>query len=283
MRRTIKWPDGRLVCCTFTVAFEAFRKSGRFKKDSKIEVNLASISHANYGGNAGIWRIMEICERNNIRATIDVNGLAVEKWPDAIEALHEAGHEIAGHGTTNDIHMVELTPEEQREEIRACNRIIKGVTGQQPVGWVGPGGLHTEETLGILAEEGYTWSGDQCDDDVPYVVGINGRRIVIIPKLWYFNDWRAWGGGLSNGAIAFQGFKEAFDFIYEEALRGRPGRVDALVHAELGGRPHLAAAWERMMKYVKQYEDEVWIPVRREIADYCLGMTREPEEYKPFG
>jgi len=30
-----------------------------------------------------------------------------------------------------------------------------------------PGGHHTRETLGILAAEGYTWCGDQCDDDLP--------------------------------------------------------------------------------------------------------------------
>ena len=44
----------------------------------------------NYGGNAGIWRILEVLERNKVRATVDVNGLAVQKWPDAVKALHEA-------------------------------------------------------------------------------------------------------------------------------------------------------------------------------------------------
>src|ERR1043165_2698177 len=146
MRRTITWPDGKLICATFTVAFEAFTKGGHFKKKSDLEVNLASVSHANYGGNVGIWRIMEVCERAGVRATIDTNGLAVKRWPDAVKALHDAGHEIAGHGTTNDIVMTDLSPEQQRAEIRECNRIIKEVTGRQPVGWVGPGGLHTPET-----------------------------------------------------------------------------------------------------------------------------------------
>ena len=54
MRRNITWPDGKLICATFTVAFEAFTKGGHFKKKSDLKVNLASVSHANYGGNAGI-------------------------------------------------------------------------------------------------------------------------------------------------------------------------------------------------------------------------------------
>lgn len=109
MRRTIRWPDNKLLACTFTVALEAFRKSGRFKKTAKLPVNLCSISHANYGGNADIWRILEIIERNHVRAVVFVNGLAAQKWPDAVRALHAAGHEIAGHAISNDVEMVDLT------------------------------------------------------------------------------------------------------------------------------------------------------------------------------
>src|ERR1700758_1517982 len=192
MRPKIEWPDGKKICATLTVAFEAFTRGGHFKKAKGLEVNLVSLSHANYGGNARLWRI------------------------------------------------------------------VKEVIGKQPVGWVSPGGHHTRETLGILADEGYTWSGDQCDDDLPYVVEVDGKRMVIIPKHWFFNDWRAWNGGASNGEMAFQAFKDGFDFVRDEALRGKPGRIDALVHAELGGRPYMAHAFEKMIKYLKRYEDEIW-------------------------
>src|ERR1043166_4085460 len=139
MRPRIEWPDGKMVCATLTVAFEAFTRRGHFKKTKGKEINLVSLSHANYGGNAGIWRILEVLDRNGARATVDVNGLAVQKWPDAIKALHESGNEIAGHGTTNDIQMTELSPEQQREEIRAVNKVVKDVIGEQPVGCVSPG------------------------------------------------------------------------------------------------------------------------------------------------
>lgn len=284
MRRpVIQWPNNKKICATFTVAFEAFTHGGHFKKTKGKEVNLVSISHANYGGNAGIWRILEILERNNVRATIDVNGLAVQKWPEAVKALHDQGSEIAGHGTTNDIRMTDLSAEDQRAEIRAVNKIVKDVTGKQPVGWVSPGGHHTAETLGILADEGYTWNGDLCDDDLPYVVQVDGKRMVIIPKHWYFNDWRAWAGGSTSSGEAFNAFKDAFDFVYEEALRGKPGRIDALVHAELGGRPYMANGFEKMIRYLKQFEDEIWFANRSEIAAHLLKSSKKAEPYKPMG
>jgi peptidoglycan/xylan/chitin deacetylase (PgdA/CDA1 family) len=279
---TLKWPDGKLMCCTFRIAYEAFRKSGRFKKTPKIPVNVASLSHANYGGAVGIWRLLDIFDRFHIKGTIGANGLAVEKWPDTIRAAHAAGHEICSHGMTNDHHMTDLSVEEQREEIRGCTRVIKECTGQRPIGWAGPGNLHTEETLGLLADEGYRWFGDAFDDDVPYVVEVGGRRIAVIPKLNYANDWRAWSGGLGNATTFFEGFKTSFDYMMQEALRGRPGAMDVITHAELGGRPNIACAIEQMIRYVKQYEDEVWIPTRSELADYLLSADLEAQIYRPL-
>ena len=197
--------------------------------------------------------------------------------------MHKAGHEIAAHGMTNDHDMTDLTPDQQRQEVRDCVRVIEDCVGERPVGWAGPGNLHTAETLGILADEGYRWFGDAFDDDVPYVAEVNGKRIAVIPKLNYANDWRAWSGGLGNATTYFEGFKTSFDFIYQEALRGRAGAMDVIVHAELGGRPNIAVALEQMIRYVKQYQDEVWIPLRREVADYLLAGSNLPAEpYRPL-
>jgi peptidoglycan/xylan/chitin deacetylase (PgdA/CDA1 family) len=279
----LKWPDDKKICCTFRVAYEAFRKSGRFKRSAKIPVNVSSLSHANYGGAVGAWRLMDIFERHGIPATIGANGLAVERWPETIKAFHAAGHEICAHGMTNDHHMPDLTPEEQREEARACARVIEDCVGVRPVGWVGPGNLVTAETLGIVAEEGYTWFGDAFDDDVPYIAQVNGRNIAVIPKLNYANDWRAWSDGLGNATSYFEGFKRSFDYVHQEALRGRPGAMDVIVHCELGSRPNIACAFEEMIRYVRQYGEEVWIPTRREMATYLLEKSGlEPEPYRPL-
>jgi urate oxidase len=184
---------------------------------------------------------------------------------------------------TNDHHMTDLSPDEQREEVRGSTRVIEACIGVRPVGWAGQGNLHTPETLGILADEGYRWFGDAFDDDVPYVAEANGKRIAVIPKLNYANDWRAWSGGLGNASTYFEGFKTSFDFIFQEGLRGRAGAMDVIVHAELGGRPNIAVAFEQMIRYVKQYQDEVWIPTRRELADYMLSAANlAAEPYRPL-
>jgi hypothetical protein len=56
------------------------------------------------------------------------------------------------------------------------------------------------------------------------------------------------------------------------------------VHAELGGRPNIAVAFEQRVRYLKQYQDEVWIPLRRDVADYLLSSPNLPAEpYRPLG
>ena len=39
-RPEIEWPDGKKICATLTVAFEAFTRGGHFKKAKGTEVNL---------------------------------------------------------------------------------------------------------------------------------------------------------------------------------------------------------------------------------------------------
>ena len=78
---TLRWPDGRLVCCTFRVAYEAFRESGRFKKTSALKVNVASLSHANYGGAVGVWRLMDMFDRHQIRPLSAPMGL---RWRNGL-------------------------------------------------------------------------------------------------------------------------------------------------------------------------------------------------------
>ena len=109
---------------------------------------------------------------------------------------------------------------------------------------------------------------------MPYVAEVNGKRIAVIPKLNYANDWRAWSGGLGNATTYFEGFKTSFDFIYQEALRGRAGAMDVIVHAELGGRPNIACALEQMIRYVKQYQDRGLDPAAP--GDGGLSAVVEP-------
>ena len=73
------------MCCTFRVAYEAFRRVDASREVPRSRSTSPRCSHANYGGSVGIWRLMDIFDRNQIKATIGANGLAIEKWPDTYQ------------------------------------------------------------------------------------------------------------------------------------------------------------------------------------------------------
>ena len=282
MRPTIHWPDGKKICVMFSIAYEAFERAGKFKKNRQLDVNLTALSHSHYGGRVGIWRLMEIFNKNGVHASIAANGLAAKVWPESFRALHEGGHELFGHGYSNERNNNDLTAEQQRDDVRKTTQAIEEATGYRPVGWGSPGSVFTEFTLPILAEEGYMWCGDPIDDDNPYVVTVNGKRMAIVPKMNYANDFRAWGDGLMSGDDYFLGYKTAFDYIREDALRGKPGTIMAIMHAELSGRPHMAYAINKMIRYAKEHSDLVWFATRRECAEHCLATVNEAEEFNPW-
>ena len=168
--------------------------------------------HANYGGAVGVWRLMDMFDRHQIRATIGANGLAVEKWPETIHAFHEAGHEIASHGMTNDYYMTDLAPgSAARGGAQLLARRDRGLRRHPPRS-EGPdrATLHTPETLWpSWRTRAIAGSATAFDDDVPPILAeVNGRKIAVIPKLNYANDWRGWSGGLGNATTFFRGVQD---------------------------------------------------------------------------
>jgi peptidoglycan/xylan/chitin deacetylase (PgdA/CDA1 family) len=49
-----------------------------------------------YGARTGIWNILEVLDKLNVKATFFVCGTTAEKYPGAVKAAAKAGHEIAG-------------------------------------------------------------------------------------------------------------------------------------------------------------------------------------------
>ena len=75
----------------------------------------ASLAYGEYGGKAGIWRIMDVLNRNGVKGTIDTNGRIAEDFPDALKELHAGGHEIVGHGWVNDTALSSLDAEAEKK------------------------------------------------------------------------------------------------------------------------------------------------------------------------
>ena len=95
-------------------------------------MNMESIYE--YGSRAGFWRLWRTFTRRAMPVTVYGVAMALERNPEAVAAMLEAGWEIASHGL-RWIDYQDVPVEVERAHIAQAIEIHKRVTGARPLGW----------------------------------------------------------------------------------------------------------------------------------------------------
>ena len=109
--------------------------------------------------------LIDIMAEHDVKATIFVVGEWVDKYPDSVKALHDAGHEIMNHSDTHP-HMTNLSRDAMMKEINTCNDKIEAITGVRPSLLRPPYGDYNNalvEVLGEMGMFGIQWDVDSLD------------------------------------------------------------------------------------------------------------------------
>ena len=138
-----------------------------------------------YGNRVGFWRLLEVLDDAHVRAVLAINGSAIDRYQPIARAAVDRGWEFIGHGFSQK-NMQKVADE--RLDIRKTAAAIRGVTGRNPRGWLGPGLTETWETPDLLAEEGYDYVCDWVLDDQPVWLKTRTRPIVNLPYTQECND-----------------------------------------------------------------------------------------------
>ena len=100
-----------------------------------------------------------------MKATFFVVGEWVDKFPESVKALHEAGHEIMNHSDDHP-YFTKLSPEQMKSQLQACNEKIAAVTGVSPDLFRPPYGDYNDSVVSTARSCGmYTiqWDVDSLD------------------------------------------------------------------------------------------------------------------------
>ena len=92
---------------------------------------MVSISFDAAWGNEDTQQIIDILDSYNVKATFFVVGDWVDRYPESVKALHDAGHEIMNHSNTH-AHLPQLSAQAIMDDLNACNDKIEAVTGVRP-------------------------------------------------------------------------------------------------------------------------------------------------------
>ena len=126
---------------------------------------LVSISFDAAWGNEDTQQLIDILKKYQIPATFFVVGDWVDKYPESVKALHEAGHEIQNHSNTH-AHYPQLSAEEVVADLNACNDKIESVTGVRPTLVRMPYGDYDDMSVNAVRSVGMEpiqWDVDSLD------------------------------------------------------------------------------------------------------------------------
>ncbi len=283
------WPGGAKIAVQFVLNFEEGGENNLLHGDAQSEAFLSDIPGATnwpdqrhwnmesmyeYGARAGFWRIHRLFTSAGIPLTVYGVATALARAPEQVQAMQQAGWEIASHGLKWIEHK-DMSEDEERAQIREAIHLHTQVTGQPPRGWYT--GRCSMNTVRLAAEEGdFAYISDTYDDDLPYWRDLDGRDQLIIPYTLEANDMRF---SVAPGWVTGQDFwtylRDSFDVLYAEGQQGRPAMFTIGLHCRLIGRPGKIAGLKRFLDYIAEFPD-VWIPRRIDIAEHWAS-THPPQ------
>ena len=109
--------------------------------------------------------LLRILEENDVKATFFLCGYWVEKYPEEVKKIAEAGHDLGNHSATHP-HMSQLTAEQITEELQKCHQNVKELTGIEMDLFRPPFGEYDNEVIDTATENGYysiQWDIDSLD------------------------------------------------------------------------------------------------------------------------
>lgn len=131
--------------------------------------------------------ILETLKNNDVHITFFMVGNWVDKYPEAVKKIHEAGHEIGSHSNTHP-HVNNLSAEKNLEEIKLSVSKIEKITGQKINLYRTPYGEYNDTVIHTAQENKYytiQWNIDTLDYE-----GLTGDEM-----------WNRIKNKLENGSI----------------------------------------------------------------------------------
>jgi putative urate catabolism protein len=231
-----------------------------------------------YGSRAGFWRLWRIFSERKLPVTVFGVATALQRNPEAVAAMKEAGWDIASHGLKWIEHK-DLPEAEERAQIADAVRIHAEVTGQRPLGWYS--GRSSINTVKLVMEAGgFLYSCDSYADDLPYWIKGPAGPHLIIPYSLDANDMRFVNAqGFGGGDQFYNYLKDSFDVLYAEGETS-PKMMSVGLHCRIVGRPGRAAALMRFLEYIDKHE-RVWVPTRLQIARHWYANLADLADHAP--
>ena len=240
------WPTDRPLAISVSVMLEGWAEPdapgvgpmGNVLRSGVVD--LQARSWAEYGARVGAWRLLDLLDREAVRAVFYTSGVVAERYPDLVTAIAGRGHKVAAHGWSQGTLPPYLTPEQEAADIARCVDVIRRTAGGHPSGWLSPRCTPSPSTSSLLAASGFRWHADMFDSDLPYPIATPAGPLLGMPFTMEVNDMPLY--------VRYGNEPDAFTRTLGRIVEGWPrlgspfGCLDITLHAHVFGRPYGALA-----------------------------------------
>jgi peptidoglycan/xylan/chitin deacetylase (PgdA/CDA1 family) len=276
-RPDYSWPGGKRLAFYIALNIEHFAfGAGRGMDPTRSgEQTTRNFAWRDYGNRVGNWRFFEFLDEFKLPASILLNAMVCQHYPEIIEKIKQRGDDVLGHGRTNaEVHRGMWEHDEQRA-IADCTEILEKHIGVRPTGWMGSGALESGITPDLLKEAGYTHLLDWPVDDQPIWMQTRSGPILSVPYPMELNDAGSQAHRDHTGREFGEMIVDQFDELLEASKR-QPLVCGLALHGFISGQPFRLRPVREAIRHIVEHEhkDKVWFTRAGDIAKYCFTLPK---------
>lgn len=219
--------------------------------------DLPAESWYRYGATEGVYRMLDLWKKYDIKVTSHVVGAAAIKYPEIAKAIANDGHEIAAHGIAWE-NQWDKNYNDELNFIKKGVDTVASITGQKAVGYNSNWLRRSPNTLKILQDLGFVYHIDDLSRDEPFITKVRGKNFVVMPYTLRNNDIVQVSGSHWSPDQFLTQLKMEFDQLYEEGATKRR-MMSISFHDRIGGQPAMVKAMEEFIKYAKEKKGVVFM------------------------
>lgn len=109
--------------------------------------------------------LLRILKENDVYATFFLCGYWVDKYPEEVQKIADAGHDLGNHSATHP-HMSQLSKADMAKELQGCHNAVKELTGMDMHLFRPPFGEYNNAVIETATENGYytiQWDVDSLE------------------------------------------------------------------------------------------------------------------------
>jgi peptidoglycan-N-acetylglucosamine deacetylase len=269
--KDFRYTNGVRLAINFTVDFDTMLNR-RLRNEPIME-----LTKGEFGGRVGIWRLLDLFGKHNIKLTIFTPGRICELYPEALKEAARQGHELANHTWE---HRVPSELELEKDHLVKATDAIHKICDKKPIG------SRSGHKISLLKEHGYIYQSFNCADDVPYYIFDEMNKYIlnlplnlVLDDAMYFNF--AWfGSGAAGQRIeapdkVFRIWMSAFQRLYKSG-----SYMNVVMHPFVSGRSLRIEMLDKLLFEIKSYPG-VWFCTCQDLATYCIKNFPPREQVCP--